>query len=89
MITAKHTPGPWSVLPNYAKAYFTVFDGDGNFGELDHDTISANARLIACAPELLEVLQKWEVFMLANYKPEDISWFAETQCAIAKATGAA
>ena len=55
---SKHTPGPWTL------------DGDGFvYGEgnivadphsslnIDHDELDANARLIACAPELLEALK--------------------------------
>jgi len=53
----QHTPGPWTVHTNFATATYTVFDEDGNYGETDGDTLTANAALIAAAPELLEALQ--------------------------------
>ncbi len=48
---------------------------------------NANARLIAASPEMLDALKKWERFMLDNYSESDISWWAETRDAIAKAEG--
>jgi len=57
-----HTPGPWTILPNtphFVRAMHpaegmqpvaTVYHFDGE--------LSANARLIASAPELLEALER-------------------------------
>jgi hypothetical protein len=55
---AKHTPGPW--MANRS----TVFGPDDANGHVTHvavlahgQTLDANARLIAAAPELLDALQ--------------------------------
>jgi hypothetical protein len=64
-MTAKHTPGPWTVLPYvtdgeatgawfaYARGVrFLYLDGDNNKDEVS----AADAALIAAAPELYEAL---------------------------------
>ena len=60
-MSAEHTPGPWTILPNtphFVRAMHpaegmqpvaTVYHFDGE--------LAANARLIASAPELLEALE--------------------------------
>lgn len=63
-----HTPGPWTFSEEVGGSYPIYPDGkflDPWIGEAkgthvgpdDHDEILANARLMAAAPELLEVLK--------------------------------
>jgi len=60
---SKHTPGPWKLEKNNCD--WTIWGADGcNILGIPHDEIyghaladSANARLIASAPELLEALE--------------------------------
>lgn len=63
--TKMHTPPPWSYVtgPGLKAPYHTVHVGDGRgmmvceCYEGSEDEQAANAKLIAAAPELLEVLQ--------------------------------
>jgi hypothetical protein len=80
----KHTPGPWSfsearTVENEAM----VLGGKGqDFGLVAVVTLDPDARLIAAAPELLDVLQVlWE----AHGVPYELAGRVEK--AIAKATG--
>lgn len=99
-MTAKHTPGPWSVQ-----------DGDRVFGYSTgkpyshclHEGIGyktereANARLIAAAPELLAALEGAEKALIKAlpHLPADSEavycgeWLVEIRAAIAKAKGGA
>jgi len=59
-MTTQHTPGPWSTYtPNYMKSVHAI---DPDICEMTStrplDEVSANAQLIAAAPELLEALQE-------------------------------
>ena len=45
------------------------------------------ARLISAAPVLLAALHQWQTFMHDNYQPDTLSWWNQTEAAIAKATG--
>ena len=112
-MSAGHTPGPWVVCATHDdERFFSVFtkhqlDNDqinsvtsDDFvvsAGLNHDNFEANARLIAAAPELLEVLievDRENSAALAGMKDDDIqppNWFVD-QCqkvkdAITKATG--
>jgi hypothetical protein len=85
----QHTPGPWTVHTNFAAATYTVFDEDGNYGETDGDTLTANAALIAAAPDLLAALTQWAEFAEQNGGDEAYSFNAATRAAIARATGGA
>lgn len=55
-----HTPGPWSLMAGMPT---NVLDAGGlriarcDNGECDHPEAQANARLIAAAPALLEVVE--------------------------------
>lgn len=103
MSEEKHTPGPWNpaeiqtvnVLPFVpvvattliAKVYSTAFG--------DHEQAIANARLMSCAPELLEALKELdECYCQAGQEltREDRHHHRLTlmkaRAAIAKATGA-
>lgn len=60
-MSTEHTPGPWNVskngTPDYAPQYGIHADG-----ERDHITVTganalANARLVAVAPDMLELLR--------------------------------
>ena len=53
MTDTQHTPGPWRVNDTIYRHSFHIVDGEGAFVA---DTDRCNARLIAAAPELLEVL---------------------------------
>lgn len=60
----KHTPGPWSVNPPFFKNWdsrciYGVTEYVACVGGVENcrETIDANARLIAAAPELLEALE--------------------------------
>lgn len=91
-----HTPGPWTILPNtphFVRAMHpaegmqpvaTVYHFDGE--------LSANARLIASAPELLEaleaVLPDLEHYV-ATHGPGPDKRLAAARAAIAKAKGGA
>jgi len=56
----KHTPGPWVVGDNGVRVYApdsdTIINDPNDWSFPDWDEAEANARLIAAAPELLEVL---------------------------------
>ncbi len=59
----KHTPGPWYRGEVDNSIYIWEEGGDGGFiaevssEDTDAETLVANARLIAAAPELLEALE--------------------------------
>ena len=84
----QHTPGPWTVHINYASANYTVFDEDGNYGETDGDTLTANAALIAAAPEMLAALHRCIAALAANEAP-NCEAAKEAKAAITRATGGA
>lgn len=66
-----HTPGPWTVVPNYSSLHYVLWDADGNYHDMT-DTVAemnANAALIAAAPDLLAALKG------ASVKAQDaIDW---------------
>ena len=106
---AKHTPGPWAVGdeernnivgPGGQVASVGPF-ASGGASRGDFDTMTANARLIAAAPELLaaciallgesdpaleEAYERW--VNLEDEAPEDVRTMLENEAraAIAKAT---
>lgn len=93
-MSAKHTPGPWNVLPPKSDihhgGYVGVPDDDYAYGvnevayvtpQSSSGTHEANARLIAAAPEMLEALEG----VAKNINPDD--WFERVHAAIAKAKG--
>lgn len=59
-----HTPGPWKIV-DHDEEYITITDVEQMYGicRIEEDasesrrSMTANARLIAAAPELLEALQ--------------------------------
>lgn len=113
-MSAGHTPGPWVVCiedgDNCAHTVFAehqllngrieagLWDDFVVCAGLNHANCEANARLIAAAPDMLEVLievDRENSAALAGMKDDDIeppNWFVD-QCqkvkdAIARATGA-
>lgn len=65
MTESKHTPGPWELHPLMAHDGKEVREATGK-GRLvgiglgpDADSQEANARLIASAPEMLELLRRY------------------------------
>lgn len=56
-----HSPGPWSCAPNpYGRsdAEFCVYNENGNILSNSDETNEANARLIAAAPEMFDILER-------------------------------
>jgi hypothetical protein len=92
---SKHTPGPWLLhgritqgnhLPCSAVTAKTLIAKVYSEAYNDIDEETANAILIAAAPELLEALKEFvEWIEQGDY---DISFLAKAQAAIAKAEGA-
>ncbi len=96
-MSSKHTPGPWTVLPeemgkSYLRVRGTVLGLRYKIADVRHisydnapaseaQTTHANARLIAAAPELLEALQR-----LDKNGHTQATWEFALR-AIAKATG--
>jgi hypothetical protein len=105
MNKAKHTPGPWQFneYPHYTD--FTIWGGGGAFPVVtefddrgDHTVTTANARLIAAAPDLLAALQRAEALLRIACNPgidknftlctSSCQWAAnEARAALAKAQG--
>lgn len=88
---SKHTPGPWSYLPGNGPALHPAVQRgtEGGFivQGLSRESEEADARLIAVAPEMLALLERWVS------DPETISPNSivedETIALIAKVTGEA
>lgn len=63
---ARHTPGPWEAQGTSGGWELFAWPDDGQVGDFigkiwaGERNAEANARLIAAAPELLEVLKAWE-----------------------------
>lgn len=58
MTTTTHTPGPWATYINGGKdGWIANAEGDLIACAVRDDTMAANARLIAAAPDLLAALQ--------------------------------
>ena len=78
----KHTPGPWSINGN-------KIDGNGYHivSVNSHRTSEgeANARLIAAAPELLEIVKSILADDMMQYLPAE--YIEKIRSSIAKATG--
>ena len=92
---SKHTPGPWSVYEdcNKVAAHGAKYPAIGTMGTYFTESItdslgefynSADALLVAAAPDLLEALK--EVF--ADHDAVNrLSWNDRAAAALAKATG--
>ena len=59
----EHTPGPWGFKPtatcNNNPCRWEILGGGGVIAETNDDTTDANARLIAAAPDLLQVVEDY------------------------------
>lgn len=83
-----HTLGPWKIVQECVDPEWYVITA--RFGrvmanihiENGNATDRANANLIAAAPEMYKSLKQWQQFMHDNYKPDDITWWDETESAI-------
>jgi hypothetical protein len=100
---SKHTPGPWEIEEHYHFGYRWISGPEhSQLAQVvwcmeDEDRspeCEANARLIAAAPELLDVLElalRAHGTMLLSDPPQDpwVSWAVEqkARAAIAKAKG--
>lgn len=77
----KHTPGPWWFAAT--ENGYVVGAGDA---ELTKIVSEADARLIAAAPELLDVILTWPQWIGAT--DEDLwAWVDKARTAMNKATG--
>lgn len=89
----KHTPGPWEIdseQPSTVKKFthgnrLSIATVHGGYGEKTRRT--ANARLIAAAPELLEALESFPGFLAET--SEGDPWLEKMRYVIAKARGEA
>lgn len=85
MLTSTHSPGPWELHRpiKYAANSLRLFSGDRYIATIGHsdDTESqlmANAALIAAAPELLEVCEKWaELIQIGGQQEAIRGWSRE------------
>ena len=58
-LLGEHTPGPWKVVGTEIwGANVKIASGRGAYDEKDRQKNKANARLIAAAPDLLEICNK-------------------------------
>jgi hypothetical protein len=90
------TPGPWFIDPKYPKVVQSKSNDENDMRDpvicemYNSDFVTpehqeANAKLIAAAPELLEVLNEY-----ANGEPlNEVKWYEKVKQAIAKAEGRA
>lgn len=92
-MATKHTPGPWQYAFEGGTVAFIV-EADGTTvakvsvteNSTAHTALSANARLIAAAPDLLEALA--DLLHQAKFSEGEGGWDFDQACsAIAKATG--
>ena len=98
---SKHTPGPWEVGTEWngkPRLMVRSKEGESSFEIAvllgNYDERESNARLIACAPEMLEALRNSHMHELDGPMPDGFSWEEHQQkapggpvCAlIAKAT---
>lgn len=99
---ANHTPGPWRVEPKQPGQDFNedVFDSKGtfiadcqgrNFREMKAVSLEerkANARLIAAAPEMAEVLADFYKFLAQISAGPSTAAFQKRICAVLQKAGA-
>ena len=96
-IDTQHTPGPWTTdgTANTGDLDIVAPTGrvammDCEFSEETEEVLTANACLIAAAPELLaalrEIVAAVEVGEVDGFSPSG-DWFREAKAALNKATG--
>ena len=93
---AQHTPGPWKLdgTANTGDLDIVAPTGriamlDCEFSEETEDVLTANARLIAAAPQLLAALIELSDYVFDEYTASHLlcERAAEARAVIAKATG--
>lgn len=90
MSEVTHTPGPWE----YEESCGEIYAPDGYVSValvLQQPDWRANVRLIAAAPDLISIAQRWAVldggvWHVERHAREKAELLAETRAAIAKAT---
>jgi len=86
-MSEKHTAGPWRVHDLADGPSKTI----GPLGVFVAQTLggndSANARLIAAAPDLLAACKAAEKYLCSSPSPKSVAAYKEVQAAIAKAEG--
>lgn len=92
---SKHTPGPWATQETFGRSdiadhecipdAFTIFTDDGHGNGLPIGYTTANARLIAAAPDLLAALKLIADLELSGVNKAILN---TARAAIAKAEGA-
>ena len=94
--SSKHTPGPWRVSPGAPGEFHTILSKGEPIAHVlptgDKLQVITDARLIAAAPELLEVLEQAVAsYHLSLYRadgtPCESKWVVAARAAIAKAIG--
>lgn len=93
----KHTPGPWTASGNGVHVYknkvglcvAVSYDPHDMTSRSNPPVAQANARLIAAAPEMLEILQAVQeaAAATANYIGQDGQLIKKVMAVIAKAKG--
>ena len=82
---SKHTKGPW--IADGAQVFTNETNvAQANGYRIDRETVAANARLIAAAPELLEALTDCVEHMHWT-QPQGEAALKKAKAVIAKATG--
>ena len=90
---ARHTPGPWRVSAHDDNGDIVVRDynmgaivancSEEFYGDITPKEQSANARLIAAAPDMLAALEAARLWAVEYYGP--LPWLESAEAAIAKA----
>jgi hypothetical protein len=86
-MNTQHTPGPWEIsrhaTPDYAPQYGVYTENNRHIATVRGDHAEEDARLIAAAPELLDVLQD----VIEDTGTSGYWWGEKALDAINKATG--
>jgi hypothetical protein len=84
---SKHTPGPWTV--GGPTGYFYQLEINPSIGKVygAGEELKANARLIAAAPELLEVLEELMSMRSKCYIPISPLWDDKARAVLARVKG--
>ena len=77
---------PWDALGRRGRNYWDAGYGHISSRVTEVEAI-ANARLIACAPEMLEVLRELLPLIESTFPVQADTWLADARAVIAKATG--
>jgi hypothetical protein len=87
----KHTPGPWNWLEQREANQYRLLTNEKRwiitYLELTSDEQKANAHLIACAPELLDALEKLLPKLSQLQDESAFTWPEKIEKLIAKAKG--